>query len=182
MKVLLILIVICLISCENKAISRTCVFDFEIPENTVNSEGIITDLKLHQNILKVCVYNLRNDSLHFAVPHIIFAKEAAKHNIEESDIVVKQFIPNIVTDKVTAYRITKNDKKIISVDSSKTRDVKQYEFKLAPKEIYVAEYILNCRESDPEKYRIFFFESNRFDNIKYEKIKYPENGYIEVKK
>ena len=102
--------------------------------------------------------------------------------METYDIVVKQFIPNIVTDKVAAYYITgDNEKKLVSVDSSKNRDMQQYEFKLAPKEKFVTEYLLNCKESDSEKYTIYFFDSNRFDNKKYSKIKYPENGFIEIK-
>lgn len=173
---------ICSISCENKMSKKDCTIDFEIPKNTVSSEGIVTDLKFHKNILKVSIFNLRNDSLHFAAPHIIFAKKEVEQHIEKSDIVVKQFIPNIITDRVTAYYITEDNKqKIINIDSSKTRDMKQYEFKLAPKGKFVTEYLLNCGESDPEKYKIFFFESNRFDNKKYKKIKYPDNGFIEIK-
>ncbi|WP_223558188.1 hypothetical protein [Chryseobacterium lathyri] len=183
MKNFLLLIIICFISCENKVDKKDCIIDFEISKNTVSSEGIVTHLKFHKNILKISVSNLRNDTLHFPVPRLIFAKEAVKQNIKESDdVVVKQFIPNIITNRVTAYCISEDNKKeIVSIDSSKTRDMKQYEFKLAPKAKYIVEYLLNCKESDPEKYKIFFFESNRFDNNKYEKIKYPENGYIEIK-
>ncbi|BFO65993.1 hypothetical protein [Chryseobacterium sp. KCF3-3] len=183
MKNFLPLIIICLISCENKLSKNNCTIDFEIPKKTISYEGIVTDLKFHKNILTVSIFNLRNDTLRFPVPHLIFAKEIVKQNTKEPDnIVVKQFIPNIITDRVTAYCITEDNKKeIVSIDSSKTRDMKQYEFKLAPKAKYIVEYLLNCKESDPEKYKIFFFESNRFDDSKYEKIKYPENGYIEIK-
>lgn len=183
MRVLLILIVICFISCKNKTDKKNCIINFEIPKNTANSKGVITILEPNKNILKVSISNLKNDTLHFAVPHLIFVKEALKDNIEGSDIVVKQFIPNIVTDRVIAYYVTENKiKKIINVDSSRTRDAEQYEFKLAPKEKFITEYFFNCEESDPEKFKIFYFESNRFNNSKYEKIKYPENVFIEIKK
>lgn len=183
MRVILILVVICFISCENITKKKGCIIDFKIPKSMVSSEGIVTDLKFHKNILKISISNLRNDSIHFVVPHLIFAKEAIQNEVEESDIVVKQFMPNIITDRVIAYNITEdNKKKIITVDSSKTRDAEQYEFKLAPKEKFITEYLFNCKESDPEKFKIFYFESNRFKNSKYEKIKYPENAYIEIKK
>lgn len=182
MKNLLPLIIICFFSCENKTNKKDCIIDFEISKNTVSSKGIISDLKFQKNILKLSISNFRNDTLHFAVPHIIFAKKEKKQNMETSDIVVKQFITNIVTDKVATYYITgDNEKKLVSVDSSKNRNMQQYEFKLAPKEKFVTEYLLNCKESDSEKYTIYFFDSNRFDNKKYSKIKYPENGFIEIK-
>lgn len=181
MRYFLILMTICLISCEKKVSKKSCIIDFKIPKNTITSDGIVTDLEFNKNILKISISNLRNDTLHFAVPHIIFAKKEAKQNIEKSDIVVKQFIPNIVTDRVTAYYITGDDKKkVISVDSSKTRDMKQYEFSMAPKGKFVTEYILNCQESDSEKYTIYFFDSNRFDSNKYRKVKYPDNAFIEI--
>lgn len=181
MKNLLILITICLISCENKTIKKDCVINFEMPKDIVNSERITTNLKFDKNILRISVSNLRNDTLHFAAPYLVFAKEAVQLDTEESD-VVKPFIPNVVTDRVITYRITKDNKKeTVSIDSSKTRDMKQHEFKLAPKEKLVTEYLLNCRESDSERYKVYFFESNRFESNKYVKIKYPENVYIEIK-
>ncbi|WP_370898325.1 hypothetical protein [Chryseobacterium gossypii] len=176
-----ILMAIYLISCEKKVSQKDCIIDFKIPKNTVISEGIVTDLKFNKNILTVSISNLRSDTLHFAIPHIIFAKKEEKQNIVKSDIVIKQFIPNIVTDRVTAYYITgDNKKKVISVDSSKTRDMKQYEFNMAPKGKFVIEYVLNCQESDSEEYAIYFFDSNRFDSNKYKKIIYPDNGFIEI--
>lgn len=158
MKNFLLLIMICFISCESKTNKKDCIIDFEVPKNMVRSEMIITDLRFHENILKVSISNLRNDTIYFAVPHLIFAKERLPQNVGESDIVVKQFIPNIVTDRVIAYCITEDNKKqIISVNSSKTRDMKQYEFKLPPKGKFITEYVLNCKESDGERYKIFFF-------------------------
>lgn len=181
MRIFLLLLTICFVSCENKPNKKNCQIDFEIPKDVINSEGIVTDLKFNKNILNVSISNLRNDTLHFATPYLIFAKKK-QQNFEKSDVVVKQFIPNIITDKVTIYHIKDDNKKeIINVDSSKTRDVSQNEFKLAPKEKLVAEYLLNCKESDREKYTIYFFESNRFNNKLYKKIKYPENGVIEIK-
>ncbi|AZB27252.1 hypothetical protein EG339_23010 [Chryseobacterium bernardetii] len=184
MKNLLPLIIICFFSCENKTNKQDCIIDFEISKNTVNSKGIISDLKFQKNVLKISISNLRNDTLHFPAPRLFFVKEIIKQNIEESNnVVTKQFIPNIITDRVTAYCITEDNKKqIVSIDSSKTRDMQQYGFKLAPKAKYIVEYLLNCKASDPEKYKIVFFESSRFNDSKYEKIKYPENGYIEIKK
>lgn len=177
-----LLIAICFISCESKTNKKDCVINFEIPKDVVNSERVVTDLKFDKNILKVSVSNLRDDTLYFATPYLIFSKETIQQNVEEYD-VVKPFIPNVVTDRVITYRITKaNKKEIISIDSSKTRDVEQSEFKLAPKEKLITEYLLNCKESDSEKYKVYFFESNRFENDKYSKIKYPKNVYVEIKK
>lgn len=182
MKNLIILIAICFISCENKTNKTDCVINFEIPKRAITSEGIVTDLEFHKNVLEISISNLRNDTLYFAAPHLIFGKEAIQENTEKSDIVVKPFIPNIVTDRVTAYCITEaNKKEIVSVDSSKTRDMRQYEFKLVPKGKLVVEYLLNCKESDSERYRMYFLESNRFESNKYVKIKYPENAYVEIK-
>ncbi|MDC8101658.1 hypothetical protein [Chryseobacterium rhizosphaerae] len=182
MRTFLILMALCLISCENKVYKKDCKIDFKIQKNTINYDGIVTDLKLNKNILTVSISNLRSDTLCFAAPHLIFAKEEVQQDTEKSDIVVKQFIPNIVTDKVIAYSITETNKKqIISIDSSKTRDMEQYEFKLVSKGKFVVDYLLNCNDSDSEKYKIYFFESNRFINNKYKKVKYPENGTIEIK-
>lgn len=178
----LLIITICLISCENKTIRKDCIINFEIPEDVINSERIATNLKFDKNILSISVSNLRKDTLHFAAPYLVFVKEAIQHDTEESD-VVKPFIPNVVTNRVITYRVTKDNKKeTIRIDSSKTRDLEQYEAKLAPKEKLITEYVLNCKESDSERYKVYFFESNKFESDKYMKIKYPENAYLEIKK
>ncbi|GEN76256.1 hypothetical protein [Chryseobacterium hagamense] len=181
MKFFFILIALLFISCESKIENKECKIDFKISKNMIKTKGIMTSLEFQKNILQISISNFRNDTLHFATPHLIFSKKIAHQN-DESGVVIKPFVPNIITDRVVAYHITKSNKKeVISIDSSKTRDKRQYEFKLAPKERYIVEYILNCEESDPEKYELVFFDSNRFDNSNYERIKYPKNGFITVK-
>lgn len=183
MKIFTLLVISCFLSCDNKTNKKECMIDFEISKNTINSEKIVTNLIFHKNILRVSILNLKSDTLHFVTPYLIFAKEVTQQNVEKSDIIVKQFIPTIVTNRVINYYVKRDNKtQTISIDSSKTRDMKQYEFKLAPKEKFLTEYYFNCKESNLEKYKIFFFESNRFDSTKYQKIKYPENGYLEIKK
>lgn len=51
---------------------------------------------------------------------------------------------------------------------------------LAPKEIYMKEFELNCNKSDSGRYRILFFEKGSVDDSKIIKIKYPEDMIISI--
>lgn len=54
--------------------------------------------------------------------------------------------------------------------------MEQYELKLVPKGKFVVNYLLSCNDSDSEKYRIYFFESNRFISNKLKKLNIQKMG------
>jgi hypothetical protein len=181
MRIVLILIITCFISCGHKTNEKECTINFKTSQNEIYSEGVVSHLECSGDILKVSISNFRSDTISFLTPHLFFLRRKKKDYKEDTTVVVKPYMPNIATDKVITYSIFEGKKEIISIDSSKNRDAEQQEFKLAPKGKFTEEYLLNCEESDSGEYKIFFFENNRFDNSKYEKIKYPENAYIEIR-
>ena len=181
MKYILILIIGFFFSCENKKKESNCTITFKISKNENNFKGIFTNLQFNKNVLEVSIYNSKKDTLIFITPRIIFSEDEKKIKYD-SNIIVKPYFPNIITDRITSFYVIKNEKRdFSSIDLKKNREAFQEQLKLPPYAKYVKQYHLNCKKSDTGKYKILFFRSNRFDRIIHEKTIYPENGYMRVR-
>lgn len=181
MKKIIIFIVIVLISCKDKNVKDSCNMKFTSKNEIINHRNITTHLSFNKDIITFSVFNNSQDTISFPSTYLIFS-EKSNENFQNSDVVIKRFIPYIVTERVIDFFIIKDKHKIISIDSSKIRDKEQSIINLAPRNTYKSKYFINCNESSAGEYSIFFFESNRFSNSKLDKIKYPQGCILKIEK
>lgn len=170
-----------MISCKDKNVKDSCNMKFTSKNEIINHRNITTHLSFNKDIITFSVFNNSQDTISFPSTYLIFS-EKSNENFQNSDVVIKRFIPYIVTERVIDFFIIKDKHKIISIDSSKIRDKEQSIINLAPRNTYKSKYFINCNESSAGEYSIFFFESNRFSNSKLDKIKYPQGCILKIEK
>ncbi|MGC5744483.1 hypothetical protein [Chryseobacterium sp. NFX27] len=152
--------------------------NFEINENN----NLKINNNYNENKLKFSLYNISSDTVKFIPPKIVFGIIEDKTN-SENDIVVKPYIPQISIKKVIFYiKDELNNIKLISIDSSIQRDEDWKVVSLPPKEKFVKELFLDCKISDAGTYKVYYLEDSRLKNKTTQKIKYPTDIILQIKK
>jgi len=146
------------------------------------NENLNVDIFINKgNRLIFSYYNSSDKNIYLIPPKLIFEILEEKRVDTDKNVIIKPYIKQIVIDKIyTSFIDNSKKKRIIDVDSTMQRNYISKIVELAPKEIYMKEFELNCNKSDSGRYKILFFEKGSVDDSKIIKIKYPENMIVSI--